>query len=473
MTVNRIKKIARFGQIACLVALSTFSVGPAFANSKAAQQAGLPSLAPMLELTTPAVVNIRVSKRMPTSSQFSFGGENMPDEVRRFFESRPDLMPRNRQQPFATGAGSGVIVDAEKGYVITNHHVVEGANNITVQLSDQRVIEATLVGSDAGTDIALIKIDAEGLTELQFADIETVQVGDYVVAIGNPFGIGQTVTSGIVSALGRSGLNNENYEDFIQTDASINVGNSGGALVDLEGNLVGINTAIISGNGGSNGIGFAVPADMVTAVMEHLERDGEVRRGMLGVTIANATPETTAALGVGVDRGAIVTSVLPDSAAEQAGVQVSDIIVAIDGHEIGSSRELRNTVGLMRRGEEVNLRLYRDGREQTLRATIGGSDGNVVSSVETSGASSQFRGAQLRGLTGNGDSYGDNGLLVESLEPQSRAAAAGLREGDIIVQVNREDVNSLAEFNAAIQGEERFSALTIVREGRTMLLFVP
>lgn len=473
MSVIQIKNLVRFGQVACLVALSAFSAAPAFANSKAAQQAGLPSLAPMLELTTPAVVNIRVTKRIPTSSQFSFGGENIPDEIRRFFESRPDLMPRNRQQPFSTGAGSGVIVDAAKGYVITNHHVVDGATTISVQLSDQRVIEATLIGSDAGTDVALLQIDAEDLSELKFADIDTVQVGDYVVAIGNPFGIGQTVTSGIVSALGRSGLNNENYEDFIQTDASINVGNSGGALVDLEGNLVGINTAIISGNGGSNGIGFAVPVDMVTAVMEHLERDGEVRRGMLGVTIATANPEITGALGVDLQRGAIVTSVLPDSAAEQAGVEVSDIIVEIDGREINSSTELRNTVGLMRQGEAVDLVLYRDGRKQTLKATIGGSDGNVVSSAPTSGAGSQFRGAQLRGLAGNGDAYGDRGLIVESLEPQSRAAAAGLREGDIIVQVNRADVSSMAEFNAAIDGEERFSALTILREGRQMLLFVP
>lgn len=473
MSVIQIKNLARFGQVACLVALTAFSAAPAFANSKAAQQAGLPSLAPMLELTTPAVVNIRVTKRIPTSSQFSFGGENVPDEIRRFFESRPDLMPRNRQQPFSTGAGSGVIVDAAKGYVITNHHVVDGATTISVQLSDQRVIEATRIGSDAGTDVALLKIDAEDLSELKFADIDTVQVGDYVVAIGNPFGIGQTVTSGIVSALGRSGLNNENYEDFIQTDASINVGNSGGALVDLEGNLVGINTAIISGNGGSNGIGFAVPVDMVTAVMEHLERDGEVRRGMLGVTIATANPEITGALGVDLQRGAIVTSVLPDSAAEQAGVEVSDIIVEIDGREINSSKELRNTVGLMRQGEAVDLVLYRDGRKQTLKATIGGSDGNVVSSAPTNGAGSQFRGAQLRGLAGNGDAYGDRGLIVESLEPQSRAAAAGLREGDIIVQVNRTDVSSMAEFNAAIEGEERFSALTILREGRQMLLFVP
>lgn len=472
MNFMPMKSVARVAQISSLLALSAFLAAPVAANSIAAQQAGLPSLAPMLELATPAVVNIRVSKRMPASTQFSFGGENVPNEVRRFFENRPDLMPRNSQQPFATGAGSGVIVDAKQGYIITNHHVVEGAETISVQLSDQRVIDATLLGSDAGTDIALLKIEADGLSELKFAGIETVLVGDYVIAIGNPFGIGQTVTSGIVSALGRSGLNSENYEDFIQTDAAINVGNSGGALIDLEGNLVGINTAIISGNGGSNGIGFAVPVDMITSVMKHLERDGQVKRGMLGVTIATANPEIAGALGVDVQRGAIVTSVLPGSAAEQAGVEVSDIIVEIEGHEIGSSRELRNTVGLMRQGEQIALVLYREGSKKILKATIGGSDGNTVSSLDASGFSSEFRGAQLRSLAGNGDVYGDTGLLVESLQLQSRAAAAGLREGDIIVQVNRTNVKTLAEFNSALTGEARFSALTILREGRQMLLFV-
>lgn len=456
------------------VLLLTLMIGNnASAISKEASQAGLPSLAPMLELTTPAVVNIRVTKRIPTSSQFSLGGENVPDEVRRFFESRPDLMPRNRQQPFATGAGSGVIIDAEQGYIITNHHVVEDASKISVQLSDQRVIEATLVGSDQATDIALLKIVGDNLVDIKLADIDSVQVGDYVVAIGNPFGIGQTVTSGIVSALGRAGLNNQNYEDFIQTDASINVGNSGGALVDLEGRLVGINTAIISGNGGgSNGIGFAVPADMVARVIDHLERDGEVRRGILGVTIASATPEMSASLGVDLKAGAIVTSVLPDSAAERAGVQVSDIIVEIGGRPIDSSRELRNTVGLMRRGSEVDLVLYRNGEVATLKTTIGGSEGQLVSlDMETD--TSQAFGARLRAVSPATDGMDERGLLVEQIDPNGRAATAGLREGDVIVQVNRESVTSLDSLNSSIDEGERFAAVTIVREGRQMLLFLP
>lgn len=450
--------------------MSNFSYG----ISKEALQAGFPSLAPMLEKSTAAVVNIRVTKRVPASTQFSLGGENVPDEVRRFFESRPDLMPGNRQQPFATGAGSGVIIDAEQGYIITNHHVVEGASNISVQLSDQRVIEASLIGSDKATDIALLQIIGDDLVDIKLADIESVQVGDYVVAIGNPFGIGQTVTSGIVSALGRAGLNNQNYEDFIQTDASINVGNSGGALVDLEGRLVGINTAIISGNGGgSNGIGFAVPSDMVARVIEHLERDGEVRRGILGVTIATVTPEITASLGVDLQDGAIVTSVLPDSAAELAGVEVSDIVVEIDGRSIDSARELRNTVGLMRQGKEVDLVLYRNGRMTTLKTTVGGAQEQLMQGEMPTDVNKALSGTTLRSVTPNNDGVDEQGLLVEQIDPNSRAAQSGLQEGDIIVQVNRETVASLDSLNAAIADSERFSAVTVVREGRQMLLFVP
>lgn len=465
---------SQFNGITLVFVFTLLASNTSFAISKEALQAGLPSLAPMLEQTTPAVVNIRVMKRVPTSTQFSFDGENVPDEVRRFFDRRPDLRPPNRQQPFATGAGSGVIIDSDEGYIITNHHVVEGASNISVQLQDQRVIEATLVGSDQATDIALLKINAEGLAEVNFADIDSVQVGDYVLAIGNPFGIGQTVTSGIVSALGRAGLNNQNYEDFIQTDAAINVGNSGGALVDLEGNLVGINTAIISGNGGgSNGIGFAVPADMVARVVDHLERDGEVRRGMLGVTIATATPEIASSLGADLQQGAIVTSVLADSAAEKAGVVVSDIIIEIDGRAIDSSRELRNTVGLMRQGKEVDLVLYRDGSKKTLRATIGGADGELVGDASEATENSGIAGAQLKAMGPEEGGFEQPGILVQEVEPSSRAARAGLQKGDLIVEVNRDSVASIGSLDSAIAETDRFSAITIIREGRQMLLFIP
>ena len=348
---------ARLGKIIATAA-AVLLVAQAQAISTAALMQGIPSLAPMLEQVTPAVVSIRVSKAMPA-------------------ERGSRLLERS----YATGAGSGVIVDAAGGLIITNHHVVANASRITVRLHDERTLEAQLLGSDPGTDVALLQVEAKGLIEIAFADISTVAVGDYAVAIGNPFGIGQTVTSGIVSALGRAGINNANYEDFIQTDAAINRGNSGGALVDMEGNLIGINTAIISGDGGSNGIGFAVPADMVASVMEHLKRDGQVRRGLLGVTIADATAAIVAALEVDIDHGAIVTSVLPDSAAEKAGVKLSDVIVEIDGKAVRGSRQLRNIVGLMRQDQQVELVLYRNGIRESLQARIGGPKGEPSGAI--------------------------------------------------------------------------------------------
>lgn len=443
----------------------------ALAISAEALQQGIPSLAPMLERVTPAVVNIRVTKAMPTASRFFLDGEQMPDEVRRYFENLPEINRNNRQRPFATGAGSGVIVDAELGYVITNHHVVGGAANISVQLSDGRTLEAQLLGSDESTDVALLQIPAEDLTDIQYADISTVQVGDYVVAIGNPYGIGQTVTSGIVSALGRAGLNNNNYEDFIQTDASINVGNSGGALVDLEGRLIGINSAIISGSGGSNGIGFAVPVDMVAVVTGHLQRDGEVRRGMLGVTITSVTPDMIAALDVGVESGALVTSVLAGSAAERAGVEISDVIVEIEGRGITSSRELRNYVGLMRQDQQVDLVVFRDGERLELEAVIGGAEGQSLEGGNRPVINSEFRGAQLRSLQPGDSEYADSGVQVTQVQPQSRSWVAGLREGDVIIELNRQAVADLAGFNSALQDAERFMALTLLREGQRLLIF--
>lgn len=446
------------------------------AISTAALKQGIPSLAPMLEQVTPAVVSIQVRKAAPASGRYFFNGEELPEGARRFLEELPGNDGRRPERPYATGAGSGVIVDAEGGLIITNHHVVADSSQITVRLNDSRVLEAKLLGSDPGTDIALLQIEAEGLTGIEFADSETVAVGDYVVAIGNPFGIGQTVTSGIVSALGRAGINNDNYEDFIQTDAAINLGNSGGALVDMEGNLVGINTAIISGNGGSNGIGFAVPTDMVGAVMAHLKRDGEVRRGLLGVTIADATTDIVAALDADVGHGAVVTSVLQGSAAEKAGVQVSDIIVQIDDKEVRGSRELRNMVGLMLQDQEVELVLYREGRRETLAARIGGSAGQSVTQASTPVANDEFRGARLEPVKED-NPYTKQGVEITSLSEYGTAFAAGLRQGDVIVEVNRQPVADLEAFNSMTNSESagaggQVSALTVIREGRRMLMFL-
>ena len=466
----------RSGKLLTTVALMLLAA-QVQAISTAALQQGIPSLAPMLEQVTPAVVSISVSKAMPTAGRYFFNGKELPEGARRFFGEVPDLTNEVPQWSYATGAGSGVIVDAAEGLIITNHHVVADASQITVWLNDDRSLRAKLLGSDPGTDVALLQVEAEDLVEIDFADVSTVAVGDYVVAIGNPFGIGQTVTSGIVSALGRAGINNNNYEDFIQTDAAINQGNSGGALVDMEGSLIGINTAIISGSGGSNGIGFAVPTDMVATVMEHLRRDGEVRRGLLGVTIADATPDIVAALDVQVDYGAVVTSVIPDSAADKAGVLVSDVIVEIDGEEVHGSRQLRNRVGLMLQEQEVELALYRNGKRETLLARIGGSSGQALVAVSPDAVNKEFRGAILETIRSDYPSI-KQGVEVVSLSQSGGSWAAGLREGDVIVEVNRKQIADLEAFNAATSANAEGStgsitALTIIREGRKMLLFLP
>lgn len=440
----------RFSKFIVATALVLLTV-QAQAISTAALKQGIPSLAPMLEQVTPAVVSIRVSKAMPTSRR---GNTQLG-------------------RSYAAGAGSGVIVDAAEGLIITNHHVVADAAQISVRLSDDRTLEAKLLGSDPGTDVALLQVEAEDLVEIPFADVSTVAVGDYVVAIGNPFGIGQTVTSGIVSALGRAGINNDNYEDFIQTDAAINLGNSGGALVDMEGNLIGINTAIISGSGGSNGIGFAVPTDMMASVMEHLKRDGKVRRGLLGVAIADATPEIVAALDVDVDHGAVVTSVMPDSAAEKAGVELSDVIVEIDGKKVDGSRQLRNMVGLMLQDQQVELVLYRNGERESLQARIGGSSGQSIAGADAPSLRSDFHGARLESVNSRNSNI-NQGVEVVSLSQLTVAFAAGLREGDVIIEVNRKVVADLEAFNLMTSADPSsdIAALTVIREGRRILLFL-
>lgn len=444
------------------LAVATLSTGVSAENRTSGvlpESPPVPSLAPMLESVTPAVVNISVTRtqRMPEQLRF-FGG--------------PQLRGPDGEAPVrrSRGAGSGVVVDPGNGYIVTNHHVVNGADNITVGLQDGRVLQAELIGSDELTDIALLQIEADNLTALPLAKANALRVGDYVVAIGNPFGIGQTVTSGIISALGRAGINNENYEDFIQTDAAINVGNSGGALVDLRGQLVGVNTAIISGTGTSSGVGFAVPVDMVEAVMGHLLRDGTVRRGQLGVMISDHSPVMEEALGLGATRGALVTQVMPGSAAEAAGLQVSDLVVAVDGRPITSGRELRNVIGLSGIDKELSLQLHRDGELLTLMARIDGNDSDAELVSRDAGAQerraddSNFFGAQLRD--------GQAGVEITVVNQQSRAWAAGLRPGDVIQEVNRQSVNSLAEFNRQVSGEPRLLAVTVWRDGQSMLLIL-
>jgi len=433
----------------------------------------MPSLAPMLENVTPAVVNIAVTRSERVPDVMRFFDER--DLRRFFFDTPPQSEEREPPTRRSRGAGSGVIIDAEKGYIVTNHHVVGNADSVTVGLQDGRQFEAELIGTDARTDLALLRIDADRLQDVVFADITRLRVGDYVVAIGNPFGIGQTVTSGIVSALGRAGINQENYEDFIQTDAAINVGNSGGALVDLNGRLVGINTAIISGSGTNAGVGFAVPVDMVAVVVEHLERDGVVQRGQLGVMIRDYTPALEESLALGAERGALVTQVVPGTAAEEAGIQVSDLVVSINGRAVNNGRDLRNVIGLTRLDETISLELYRDGELLILDAVIRGSGEQVAVASDDQPVNgrrpddTRFHGARLQD-TGAGTR---DGVEVNEVAQQSRAAAGGLRPGDVIIQVNRRGVSNLREFNEVVSQVSGVVALTVVRDDQQLLVVLP
>lgn len=327
----------------------------------------IPSLAPILERTMPAVVNISTltSEVVVSEEQPLFN-----DPVLRFLFKQPRPAPQERQ---SRSLGSGVIVDAEQGFVVTNHHVIEKAEQISVTLHDGRRVEAELIGSDDESDLAVIRLDADNLATLPIGDSDRLRVGDFVIAIGNPFGLNQTVTSGIVSALGRNDVGIEGYEDFIQTDASINPGNSGGALINLRGELVGINTAIIGPSGGNVGIGFAIPVNMIASIQQQLIRYGEVRRGRLGVYIQDLSPELVAALGLAnVSGGAVVSQVISGSPAERSGVRPGDVITGVNEASVRNVADLRNDIGLYRPGERVRLELLRDGQRLSVNAVLAG-----------------------------------------------------------------------------------------------------
>ncbi len=412
----------------------------------------VPSLAPLVERVSPAVVNIRVSQTVTTRSPF--GNE----ELRRFF-GFPD-MPGGSQE--VASAGSGVIIDAGRGYILTNHHVVENAEEIQVSLISGDILGAEVVGSDAATDIALLKVEADDLVDMPIGDSEAVRVGDFVLAIGNPFGLGHTVTSGIVSALGRTGISRNGYEDFIQTDASINPGNSGGALVNMRGELVGINSAIISRSGGNVGIGFAVPTEIASSIMRQILDFGEVRRGLLGVTIQAIDAEVAEALNAAVDRGALITEIVPGSAADESGLQVDDIIVGVDDKKITDAAELRNTIGLRGSGEEVTIQYIRNGKERTTTAKLG--QQQVVRSAGND-IHPGLEGAQFAASTATST----GGVDVTSVEPGSPAAQRGLRSGDIITAVNRRPVRNLQQLRE-IASNNRILFLLVQRGDRTMML---
>jgi Do/DeqQ family serine protease len=412
----------------------------------------LPSLAPLVERVTPAVVNIRVSQTVSRGSAFG------DDAFRRFF-GLPDA-PRGSQE--VASAGSGVIVDATRGYILTNHHVVENADAIQISLFDGDILDAEIVGSDAATDIALLKVEGDGLVEMPIGDSEIVRVGDFVLAIGNPFGLGHTVTSGIVSALGRTDISRNGYEDFIQTDASINPGNSGGALVNMRGELVGINSMIFSRSGGNVGIGFAVPTAIASSIMNQILDYGEVRRGLLGVSISGIDAEIAEALNASVNSGALITEIVPGSAAEDSGLQVDDIIVAVNNEKITDASELRNTIGLMESGAAVNIEYIRDGKSHRTKAVLG--QQQVVRSAGTD-IHPGLAGAEFA----SSSTSGAGGVEVTAVEPDSPAAQRGLRAGDIITAVNRRRVADLQQL-AEIARENRILFLLVQRGDRALML---
>jgi Do/DeqQ family serine protease len=411
-------------------------------------QIGQPTLAPLVNEVTPAVVNISVVSRSPMEDNPLFR-----DPFFRKFFNLPDKPPQQQEQ----AAGSGVIVDAARGYVLTNNHVVRQAERIVVTLKDRRQFPAKLVGTDPGTDVAVLQIPAQNLTALKFGDSDALQVGDYVIAIGNPFGIGQTVTSGIVSALGRSGLSPEGYEDFIQTDASINPGNSGGPLINLRGELIGINTAILGPAGGNIGIGFAIPSNMARAVMVQIERFGEVRRGRLGIAMEDLTAANAKKAGVTALEGALIAAVQPGSPAEKLGLRAGDVIVALNGRPVRAAAELRARLGLTPVGEEVELRILRGGETRNIKAKIAApqetaqGEGRALPQLPGMKVVEIERGSELyKRLRGGG-------LVVADVDKDSRAFQAGFREADIIYGVNNRRVQSAAEFQAATKGSKSYS----------------
>ncbi len=436
------------------LALSSIPVQAALPLAVDGQQ--LPSLAPVLEQVTPAVVNISVSGKKVTR-------QAIPEQFRFFFG--PDMPPEQvQEQPFQA-LGSGVILDADKGYVITNSHVIQEADEIKVTLKDGREFVAKKVGEDQQSDIALLQIKADKLTAIKLADSDKLRVGDFTIAIGNPFGLGQTVTSGIVSALGRSGLNIENLENFIQTDAAINSGNSGGALLDLKGELIGINTAILGPNGGNIGIGFAIPSNMVKDLIEQIIKFGEVRRGVLGIMGGELTTDLAKAFGYDKQNGAFVSQVMPGSAADKAGIKAGDIIISINGNNVRSFGELRAKVATMGAGKMVDLGIIRDGKEQNAKVTLMQAEAGEVKATTLHPA---LRGAQL----GNtGANVQPAGVEVKEIEARSPAAAVGLRKGDVIVGVNRLRTANLNELSKAIKGSQDVLALNIKR-GSTSLYLV-
>src|SRR5215213_1139822 len=430
------------------------------------------SYADLVSRVSPAVVTIRSTERGRAAQQSPF----MDDpRFREFFGDRMPQQPPHRVQ----GVGSGVIVNPD-GYILTNHHVVDGALEIKVELTDNRTFTAKLVGSDPPSDLAVLKIDAQSLPTLSLGDSDKVRVGDFVLAVGNPLGIGQTVTSGIVSAKGRAtGLSDGSFEDFLQTDAAINRGNSGGALVNTTGELIGINSQILSPSGGSIGIGFAIPSNMARTVMEQLMKTGRVRRGMLGVTIQSVNADLASSLSLPAARGAIITSVQSGGPAERAGLQRGDVITAINKQPVIDNNSLRNLVASLGPGSTVEVTARRNGRDQSFQVPLAELPNQERPESEEETSSTGPTGTDKYGMAlqpfipGTASRYGldadDQGLLVSRVEPNGSAATAGIRQGDLIQEVNRQPIKTVAEFTAAMQRSGAKPALVLIKRRNAVI----
>lgn len=416
----------------------------------------------MLKNVLPAVVNISVTSKAEMRNPL------MEDPFFRRFFGEPGPQPQQRE---AQSIGSGVIVDAVKGYVLTNNHVVDQADTIKVRLSDDRELEAKLIGKDPDTDIAVLQIKPVNLKALVMSDSDRLEVGDFVVAVGSPFGLRQTVTSGIVSALSRqTGITEGGYEDFIQTDASINPGNSGGALVNLKGELVGIPSNIYSRSGGNIGLGFAIPVNLAKSVMGQLVEFGATQRGRIGIVGQDLTPELAKAFGLSSGRGAVVAQVVPGSPAAKAGLKSEDVILEANGKEIQNFAQLRNLVGLMRVGDKVELKTVREGKPRNTTVTIGKDTEQALAGNKLH---PQLEGATFapRDESNTPDSDDARGVVVQKVDPRSPAARTGLRPNDIIIGVNRKPVNSMADFDK-LAGVKSGSLLLHVRRGNGALFLL-
>ena len=423
----------------------------------------LPSLAPMLQRVQGAVVNIATEAEVTIRRQ---ANPFLDDPFfRRFFDQQP-TQPRSQKRQ---GLGSGVVFDAAEGLILTNAHVIEGADKITVTLKDGREAIAQLVGTDKDSDVAVIQVELNNLMQIPLGNSDVLQVGDFVVAIGNPFGLRQTVTSGIVSALGRSGLGIENYEDFIQTDASINPGNSGGALVNLRGELIGINTAIVAPSGGNVGIGFSIPINMALQIKNQLVQHGEVQRGRLGVRVQDLTPDLSQAFDIQQTRGAIITKVESGSMADKAGVKPGDVIVKANNRVINKGADLRNTIGLLRVGDRLSLDVMRGDKLSVITTRIG--DIEVDSSVGEN-LNARLQGATFSELSDDQLSSGlEGGVFVSDVQQDTVAWFHGLRPGDVIVSANRKSVKNLESFRLAISRQDVL-LLNIVRSNGALFLLL-